>query len=156
MTILAIILLVIFGFLLIMLEFFVVPGITIAGIGGVLLMAGGVYMAYDVFGTPIGHYYLGAVLFISIILIYFAFRSDTWKRLALKNEIKGKANTHKEDDFKVGDFGVAVSRLAPMGTVEVNDKTIEGHSQSSFIDQGTEIVVVKVMNTKLIVKPKID
>ncbi len=156
MTVLAIILLVVFGFLLIMLEFFVVPGITIAGIGGILLMAGGVYLAYDTFGTPIGHYYLGAVILISIILLSFAFRSDTWKRMMLKSEIKGKANTHEDEAFKVGDTGIAISRLAPMGMVEVNNLTIEGQSNGPFIDQGTEIEVIKVLKNKLIVKPKFD
>lgn len=156
MTILAIILLVIFGFLLIMLEFFVVPGITIAGIGGIILMAGGVYLTYDIYGSPAGHYCLGGVLLVSVILVYFAFRSDTWNRLALKSEIKGKTNTHEANDYKVGDFGVAVSRLAPMGTVEVNNLSIEAQSVGPFIDQGTEIEVVKVLRNKLIVKPKID
>ncbi|MEA3446262.1 MAG: NfeD family protein [Bacteroidota bacterium] len=155
MTVLAIILLVVFGFLLIMLEFFVVPGITIAGIGGILLMAGGVYLAYDVFGAPTGHYYLGAVLLISIILVSFAFRSDTWKRMMLKSEIKGKINTHKDEDFKAGDTGITISRLAPMGTVEVNNLTIEGQSDGPFLDQGIEIEVIKVQRNKLIVKPKI-
>lgn len=155
MTVLAIILLVVFGFLLIMLEFFVVPGITIAGIGGILLMAGGVYLAYDVFGAPTGHYYLGAVLLISIILVSFAFRSDTWKRMMLKSEIKGKINTHDDEDFKAGDTGITISRLAPMGTVEVNNLTIEGQSDGPFLDQGIEIEVIKVQRNKLIVKPKI-
>ncbi len=154
MTILAVILLVVFGFLLIMLELFVVPGITIAGISGVILMIGGVYLSYDLFGAAVGHYYLGSVLLISIILITFAFRSDTWKRMMLKSEIKGKVNTHKVEDFKVGDEGIAISRMAPMGTVEVNNLTIEGQSNGSFINQETKIEVVKVLRNKLIVKPK--
>lgn len=156
MTLFAIILLIVFGFLLIMLEFFVVPGITIAGIGGILLMVGGIYLTYDIYGSPAGHYCLGAVLLLSILLISIAFRSDTWNRLALKSEIKGKTNVHEENDYKVGDTGVAISRLAPMGTVEVNNLTIEAQSVGPFIDQSTEIEVVKVLRNKLIVKPKIN
>ena len=49
MEVLAIILLIFFGIVLLLLEFLVIPGTTIAGIGGILLMAGGVYMSYNIY-----------------------------------------------------------------------------------------------------------
>jgi membrane-bound ClpP family serine protease len=153
-TVLAIILLIVFGIVLILLEFFVVPGVTIAGIGGVLLLGGSVYLAYDLYGAPIGHYFLIAILLLSAIMLYYALRSDTWKRLSLKAEITGKTNTHDEDLFHAGDTGFALTRLGPIGMVEVNGSSIEAKSIGPLIDEETEIVVVKVKKNQLIVKPK--
>ena len=154
MTFLIILLLVVFGILLILLEFLVVPGITIAGIGGFALMTGGVYLAYDHYGTPVGHYFLLGVILVMAASIYYAFSTNTWKRLSLKAEISGKVNEHDEDSFKVGDTGKTITRLAPIGMVEVNNVSIEGKSVGPFINENTEIEVVKVLQNKLIVKPK--
>lgn len=154
MIIIAIILLVLFGVLLIGLEFFVVPGITIAGIGGLVLLFVSVYLSYNTYGAYIGNIVLaGNVVFI-IALLIFAFRADTWNRLSLKAEIDGKTNTHAKNIFHVGDTGFAITRLAPMGKVEVNDVIIESKSTGAFIDENTEIEIVKVLRNKLIVKSK--
>jgi len=154
MIIIAIILLILFGVLLIGLEFFVVPGITIAGIGGLILLFVSIYLSYITYGGFIGNLVLiGNIVFI-IVLLFFAFRADTWKRLSLKAEIRGKTNTHAKNDFIVGDTGIAITRLAPMGKVEVNDVIIEGKSTGVFIDVNAEIEVVKILRNKLIVKLK--
>ncbi len=154
MTVLGIILLVVFGIALVLLEFFVVPGVTIAGIGGVLLLGGSVYLAYDAYGSPTGHYFLAAIILVAIILLYYALKSDTWKRLALKSEITGQTNVHGKDDFHVGDIGLTLTRLAPMGMVEVNGISIEGKSIGPFIDEETEVLVVEVKRNQVVVKPK--
>ena len=156
MTILAIILLVIFGILLIILEFFVIPGITVAGVGGLILLFISVYISFDVYGSFVGQMVvIGEIVIVSAMLIY-TFRTNTWKKLSLKSEIKGKTNTHDENLFHIGDRGKTVTRLAPMGKIEVNDTIIEGKSTGAFIDQNKDIEVVKVLRNKLIVKLKTD
>ena len=154
MTILAIILLVIFGILLIILEFFVVPGITVAGVGGLILLFIGAYISFDVYGNTIGQFVVVGEILIVAAVLFFSFRTNTWKRLSLKAEISGRTNTHKEDFFHVGDTGKTITRLAPMGRVEVNDTIIEAKSTGSFIDHNKDIEVVKVLRNKLIVKLK--
>ena len=66
MSILAIILLIILGIFLFIVEFLLVPGITIAGIGGAILMAVAVYSAYKTHGSTVGNYTLLATLILSI------------------------------------------------------------------------------------------
>jgi membrane-bound ClpP family serine protease len=157
MTIAAIILLVVLGILLILLEFFVVPGITIAGIGGLAMMATGIYIAYDAYGNLVGNYILvGTLLFVIAVLIY-ALKSGTWNILMLKSSIKGTAKpklTEEEGLVKVGDEGVCISRLAPMGKVMINNEFFEAESRNKLIDENSKIVVTKVSNRKLIVKLK--
>jgi len=50
--------------------------------------------------------------------------------------------------------GKTITRLAPIGTVVVEDNRYEGHSIGPYINQNTEIEVVKVAASYLIVKPK--
>lgn len=152
MVIVGIILLILFGILLLLLEFFVVPGITIAGIVGFLLLGGGVYLSYDNFSPLTGHFVLAGVLILVIIALIFAFRRKTWKRISLNSKIDSKVLDVKEMNISPGDKGTTITRLAPMGKVLVNKISVEAKSMGSFIDENEEIEVVKVLNTNIVVK----
>jgi len=55
-------------------------------------------------------------------------------------------------DIKVGDRGIALSRLAPMGKVKVKGQTVEAKSEDEFIDEGTPISVKEVFKTNVLVE----
>jgi len=154
MTLSAIIAVIILGIILILLEIFVVPGITVAGVGGLLMLIGGVFMAYMKYGTPGGHYVLAGTVFSLIVLLYIFFKSKTWKKIALNTSIDSKAKEDLSLKISAGDNGKTISRLAPRGTVLVNDMMIEAESISGLIDQEEEVEVVKVKGNKIIVKLK--
>lgn len=154
MLTLAIIFLIVFGLLLILLEFFVIPGVTIAGIGGFLLIGLGVFLSYDFFGTTIGNYFLLGSLLAGIATLVFVLRTDTWKRLGLKSTISSQVMDNLQDDFQVGEEGESVTRLAPMGKVKIREKTVEAKSISGFVDQHQAIEVVQVLPNMLIIKLK--
>ena len=155
MSILAIILLIALGMILFLVEFFLVPGVTIAGIGGAILMGASVYMAFRTHGSTVGGWTLFATLLFTIVTMIFALRSKTWRRLMLKKNIDGKVEVAGivDDKIKVGDTGETIGRLAPMGRVMVNGISIEARSLSGFVDQHTPVEVVKVGTTQIIVKP---
>ena len=156
-SVFAIILLIVFGILLILLEFLVVPGITIAGLGGLAMLIGGVYLAYDAYGAMIGTYTLVGTLIASSVALVLALRSNTWKRFMLNSEIKSHAFDKEDEslpDLKPGDTGITVSRVAPVGKVRVGDIYIEAKAQNAYLDPNTEVVVVKVFPNQIIVKPK--
>ena len=154
MSILGIILLILLGVLLFLVEFFIIPGVTIAGIGGVVLFGLAVFIAYRSHGTAVGNYTLLATLLVSITAFIIALRARTWRRFMLKTNIDSKVEVGLEDQkVKPGDRGETVTRLAPIGMVRVNDKTIEGKSIGGFLDPNTKVEVVKVLGTQIIVKP---
>jgi membrane-bound ClpP family serine protease len=154
MSILAIILLVLLGILLFLVEFFLIPGVTIAGIGGAILMGIAVFMAYRTHGTTVGNYTLFTTLLLTIITLVFALRARTWRRLMLSKNIDGKFEVGLEEQkIKVGDTGVSITRLNPVGKVMINGITVEAKSIKGFVDQNTKIEVVKVLTTQVIVKP---
>ncbi len=154
MSMLAIILLILLGILLFLVEFFLVPGVTIAGIGGAILMGVAIFMAYRTHGSTVGNYILFTSLLLTVITLVFALRAKTWRRLMLSRNIEGKVEVGLEEQkIKVGDTGKAMTRLNPVGKVMINDITVEAKSIKGFVDQHTKVEVVKVLTTQVIVKP---
>ncbi len=153
MLIVAIALLIIFGIALIILEFLIIPGITIAFIGGAILMGLGVYISYRSYGFGVGSYVLLGTIALFFIALVYSLRSKTWKRLALKSEINSKVNTIQEFNIQVGDKGVTVTKLSSIGKVKINNTMLEAKSLGMYIDENTEIEVVEVSKSDIIVKP---
>ena len=153
MSIFAIILLIVLGIFLFIVEFLLVPGVTIAGIGGAILMALAVYFAYSTHGNTVGNYTLVATLVLTVGGGVYVLRAKTWKRLMLNKGIDSKVEVGLEEDrIKVGDRGESISRMAPIGRVMINGLIVEGKSHRGFLDQHTPVEVIKVLNTQVVVK----
>lgn len=153
MTLTAIILFILLGIFLFLVEFLLVPGVTIAGIAGFILVAGGIYFAYDSLGTPEGHYVLGGTLVFSFLTIYFSLRSRTWNKLMLNSTIEGKVSSYTEDKVHIGDEGITVTRLNPMGKVLINEEFLEAKSNGPYIEQQKKIKVINIKDFSVIVEP---
>lgn len=152
MTILIILLLILLGVIMLLLEFAVIPGSAIFGIGGMVLFGYSVYLAFARYGTWAG--VVTVIILITLIpLVFLRFlRSKTGKKMQLGSTITGKVNVLETEKFHVGDHGKAISRLAPIGKVEFNNTIVEGKSTGEFIDDGATVEIVSVMNNQLIVK----
>ena len=149
-----VIVLVVLGILLFVIEFLLVPGITIAGIGGLVLTVFGVYKAFNDFGSSTGVWVLIGTLMLSVFVIAMSLRARTWDRLMLKTKIKGTVDTAPTDtEIKADDRGTTLTRLAPMGKILVNDIVREVKSIEGYIDEHTDIEVVSVEGTRISVKP---
>jgi membrane-bound ClpP family serine protease len=154
MSILAIILLIVLGILLFVVEFLLIPGVTIAGIGGAILMAVAVYMSYKTHGNTVGNYTLIATLILTLGGFAYALRAKTWRKLMLNKDIDGRVEVGLQNNtIKVGDRGEAITRMAPVGKVMINGLVVEGKSQRGFLDEHTPVEVIKVLNTQVIIKP---
>jgi membrane-bound ClpP family serine protease len=156
MTIVAIIVLILLGLLLLLLEFVVIPGVTIAGIGGFLMLAGSVYLAFVEYGTGAGFITLIIVLTAAPALVLYFFKSKAGKIMVLKTSIDSKVDTSETDHISPGDIGVTISRLAPMGKVKVNGETVEAQSTGQFIDPHKQVRILKVQPGRIIVEPHKD
>lgn len=153
MSILAIILLILLGLLLLLIEFAVIPGVTVAGIGGFVLLGASVYIAFVEFGTGIGFVTLTFVLIASPLLIYYFFKSKSGKKMILESSLLGKVEYIDTKKVAVGDTGKTIGRLAPGGKAKVNGEVVEAQSVGGFVDHNTEIRVLKILTTKIIVEP---
>jgi membrane-bound ClpP family serine protease len=153
MSIFAIILLILLGLVLLLIEFAVIPGVTIAGIGGFLLLGASVYIAFTELGITAGFITLLVVLIVAPAMIYYFFKSRTGKKMILEKNIEGKVEFVNNLKIAVGDTGKSIGRLAPSGKARVNGEIVEAHSTGAFIDHNTEIKVIKVVSNKIIVEP---
>ncbi len=144
--------LIIIGLTFIVLEILVIPGQGIAGIIGLIIMAVGIWQTYSVYGTTSGHIVLAASFVVSVISLVLSLRSKTWKKMMLKSEIGGRVNEIDANKIHKGDTGKSISRLAPAGKALFGDEYYEVHTYGTFIDQNTEIEVIKIENNKIFVK----
>ncbi len=150
-----IIVLIIIGLLLILVEFLLIPGITIAGLGGVAFISGGIIWAYVGYGSTVGHIVLASSLFSTVLLIFLALRSNTWKRFMLTTNIDSSVEDSADEEFiKPHDTGVTISRLAPIGKARINNMVVEAKSTGEYIEEKSEIEVIRIEGSKVIVKPK--
>jgi len=154
MTTLMIVLLILLGLFLLILEFFVFPGVSFAGIGGVLFIGVGVFLGYKEFGTVGGHVVLSATLMASVLVVVGALRSGTWNKMMLTSSVEGTVENKQELDINIGDEAQAITRLNPTGKAMVNNNIIEAHCPGHFIDENTTLIVTKIFKTHIIVKPK--
>ena len=153
MSPIAIALLILLGIMLLLIEFLIIPGVTIAGIGGFILIAGGIFSAYRTYGAKFGNITLAITVLVLIIIFSFALRARTWKKIALNTKINGSVdNIKKEGKFTIGERGKTITKLAPIGKAMFNDKIIEAKSLSGYIDENTEVEIIKIQNTNVIVK----
>ena len=149
-----IIILIVLGILLFVIEFLLVPGVTVAGIGGLVLTVIGVYKAFEDFGSTVGVWVLIGTILLSVFVIAMSLRARTWSRLMLKTNISGTVDKDlTEDQVKSGDRGTTITRLAPMGKILVNNLVREAKSTEGFINEHTDIEIVSIAGTRISVKP---
>jgi membrane protein implicated in regulation of membrane protease activity len=147
--------LVVVGFILLLLEFLVFPGVNVVGIIGFLCVGAASYVAYSRLGVMTGHVTLVVIAVGGFVVTWYALRSKTWKRLQLDARID---STVERVDTLVneGDAGICLGRLAPAGKIRVGREVMEAQSLGGYIDANSEIIVVKVFKNKVIVKLKTE
>lgn len=154
MSWLVIIGLILVGIIFLLLEVLVVPGTTIVGLIGAGMLIGAVVTAFSTFGVAAGVLTLVGSLLISIMAIVMALKSNTWRKAMLNTEINGRVNVVEPNKIIIGDEGVSITRLNPMGKAMIKDEYYEVTSKDNLINENTPIVVVKVDGNKIIVKLK--
>lgn len=146
MNILIIVSLIVAGLLLFAIEVFLIPGISLAGLAsaGCILYAN--YYAFDTLGTLPGIITLVvSALGIIAVTVWFM-RSKTVDKLSLKKTIDYRPEPLKGLGLKVGDEGVAITRLALIGNAEFNGHIIEVRSADGFIDEKCRIRVERILD----------
>ncbi|SCM55902.1 putative membrane protein {ECO:0000313/EMBL:CEA16647,1} [Petrimonas mucosa] len=145
--------LVVLGILLLLIEFFLLPGISIAGIGGALFMVGGVIYAYIYLGSTAGNVTLALSLFLLALSFVWLLKSKSLQKIALTADIEETVDNSNLKSLRPGDTGITLSRLNPIGKVMIGEVTVEGKSfDGELIDEDTEIEVVRVESYNVTVK----
>ena len=152
MDILIIVSLIIAGLILFIIEVFLLPGISIAGIIAAICLLYANYYAFDTMGTLPGCITL-AISAIGVVAITVWFmRSKTVDKLSLKKTIDYKPEPLKGLNLKAGDEGVALTRLALIGNAEFDGNIIEVRSTGDFIEEKSRIRVNRIRDGIVLVE----
>ena len=151
-----IVLLVFFGLLFLVAELVLLPGVSIGAVLALVCYGSSVYLAFRDFGPVTGSVVIVVILVIlvlSVIATVVSLRAKTWQRFSLKQEIRSSSMpVIPAEELQVGDRGVTLSRLSPMGKVEIGGRTYEAKSQGAYVDQQRDVEVVGFENFSVIVK----
>lgn len=141
------------GIIFLLIETLLMPGVGIAGILGLLSLGGACWYTFTYIGPAAGRWVTVGVVLAVVALVVFVLRSKTWKKFELDTEVTSKVN-HEVDRLKVGDRGIAQTRLAPMGTGKFPAISCEVKSfDNSMVSAGTPLEVIEIEDGKAIVKP---
>ena len=155
MSWLFVILLIFVGFVLLLVELFLIPGINVVGIVGFGSVAWGIYYAY----VKLGAWPAVGALIISLIfggvLIGVIVRTRSWRRLVLEvreETSEGFRSSNKDLEEFVGKEGSALTPLRPAGTATIGDQKVDVVTEGAFIERGTRIMVADVKGSRVIVR----
>ncbi len=148
-----IVLLIALGMLLTLVEMILLPGVSVAAIGAVISYGFAIYKAYLMNGiTGLIICLLVSVVSVVITLV-FCVKTKAWHHLTLKDNIDGKSqHSPSEDNVVVGDRGISITRLAPMGKVDIRGKIYEAKSLDAYVDPKCEVEVIGFENFSVIVR----
>ena len=147
--------LVLLGAFFLVAELVFLPGVTFGLVLSLLGYGAAIYLGFARLGFVGGVITLVIVVTLSLLVTVLSLRAKTWQRLALNDKVEGQSMDTPSDNVSVGDKGVCVSRLSPMGKVNIAGKVYEAKSVDAYVDQRSDVEVVGFENFTVIVK-KVD
>ena len=143
------------GLVLIGLEVYVVPGINVVGVLGVIGVGVGVVLAF-VEGGPLA----GSLAFVGAGaagagLYTYLWRSGAADRFVLRTELRETAAAAAEQDSRarlMGKTGVALSPLRPTGVADIDGVRVEVRTEGAFIAAGSRVRVVAMDRSRFFVR----
>lgn len=147
-----IVLLVLFGVLFLVAELVLLPGVSVGALLSLVSYGGAIYLAFRDYGPVGGLVAIVVVLALSLAATVLSLRAKTWQRFSLKQEIRSSSMPRPEEELHAGDRGVTLSRLSPMGKVEIAGRIYEAKSLDAYVDPRREVEVVGFENFSIIVK----
>ena len=154
MSLILVIIIVALGLAFIFIEIFLIPGTALVGLLGGVMVVAGVVLAYINFGSQEGNIVLIISTLAFIIMTIGGFKRINSLKWGLKENIESRVNVLQENLVQIGDEGTTFSDLRPNGKAVINNLRLEVYSNGDYIDKDTQVVVTKVTNSKIFVKPK--
>lgn len=149
------------GFLLILAEVFLLPGL-ITGIMGFLLVVWGIVYSYQHFGSSGAGIALFSAIVAGTALVVTMIRLRIWQRFVLKesrNAGNDSSSAGAQARTLVGSRAVSFTDLRPSGQVKIDGKKYDALAEGTFIPKGVEVLVVSRSGSQLVVtdrKPQTD
>lgn len=157
-------LLVVSGFVLLVLEIFVIPGFGLAGIAGIGALLAGLSLSligggatWEFIALALGRVLVSVFLALaaSLLLLRFLPRLPFGRQLILETGLaagEGYASAPESDNRWLGKNGTASSPLRPAGIAVIDGERVDVVSDGEFIDVGMPIFVTRVDGNRIVVR----
>ncbi|MBT4497328.1 MAG: hypothetical protein HOC74_06380 [Gemmatimonadetes bacterium] len=146
--------LLILGFVLILLEIFVIPGFNIFGIIGFLTVCAGIGHAYINMGFWQAATVAALGLVGTAVLVRMMIRARAWERLVLESATsreRGYDSATPEREALMGQQGEALTPLRPAGRAQFGEQAFDVVSEGGFISRGERVEVMQVAGNRVVV-----
>lgn len=152
------------GVALLLVEVFVVPGFTLAGVAGILALVTGLGMTLvgagatmSAFVVALGRVAISILIALagSLVLLRLLPRLPFGRKLVLETDMEadeGYVSTPDSDRRWMGRSGTAISPLRPAGIADIDGARVDVVSDGAFIDAGTPIEVTRVDGNRIVVR----
>lgn len=151
---LLILILVLLALVLMAVEVLIVPGFGISGIAAIISALVAEVLIFEEYGMLAAALSLAGFALLTVVLLVWVARSKAIDKVSLHSSIDSTNATKEQLSVKVGDEGVALTRLALIGNAEIAGKTVEVKSAGNFIEEGTPLVVVAVSEALVLVRER--
>lgn len=148
--------LILLGMLLLLVEILLLPGFNVAGVLGLLALAGGVVYAYSTEGWTVGTLLLVVAVGLTGLMFWKLYRSGAWDRFINRVELRSQEGfrIRVEEDLQrwVGREGRALTPLRPSGVVEIDGRRWDVITEGEFIARNARVRVIRAEAGRLIVR----
>lgn len=156
MTMLGILLL-IAGFILVGIEM-VLPGFSVPGVSGIICLVSGVFLLADsaMEAAVITIGVLAVLGILMAVILGLLSRGKLKTPIILEEEQKRAQGYLSSSDLEylLGKQGAAVTDLRPSGVGRFDEINFDVMSEGNYISVGTQIEIIKVEGSKLVVREK--
>ncbi len=155
----------IIGLILLALEVFVIPGFGAAGIIGILMIVGSLFLSliggmpfFDMRSISVALIQLSsasvASIIVIVILVKLLPKSSTFNRLILAESESAESGfvSYPSEKELIGTEGVALTTLRPAGSAEFNGKRFDVVADWEYIQKGKRVKVLRVEGIKVVVQ----
>ncbi|MEN8127067.1 MAG: NfeD family protein [Planctomycetota bacterium] len=166
------------GFLLLMVEIFVIPGFGVAGFAGIVCIVGGLLAmwvknapdeipwpkgeaAWTIFTDGLAAMALGFLAFlgVAVVLARYMDRIPLLRSFVLKAAVTGKQTDISQTTvpkpkplpLKIGQMGEVLSALRPAGKVRFDDDIVDAVSDGDYIETGRQVKVQQINGNHVVV-----
>ena len=144
--------LLVLGGLLLLIEC-VVPGFSVPGTLGLVLLGIACYLAFQLHVAAGVATVVGSGALMLLLVRYFP-RTRLGRRLTLRLSQQKDAGYHAggEATVRVGDTGEELTSLRPSGLARVGGRRVDAVTEGAFIVEGARIVVVQTDGMRVVVR----
>ena len=151
--------LLVLGFVLILLEVFVIPGMNIFGLIGFGTVCLGIWFAWVRLG-PVPAVVIGVLgLGGTAALVWMLVRNHAWQRLVRverTDRASGYDSSTGEWNDLYGAVGTALTALRPAGRARFGERIVDVVTDGGFVAGGAAVEVLEVHGNRVVVHERAD